>query len=77
MEKSLFEKHLSFVKKRKNNKEEILSFIKEKTGILLDEKEISLSKKEINLVVSSVKKARLIQKGAPEIIKQKGYTLKG
>ena len=76
MEESLFDKYIINIKKQKNNKEEISLYIKEKTNIELEEKEIILSRKQIKLIVSSVIKQKLFQKNIIEILKEKGYSLK-
>lgn len=76
MDENLFLKHLVNINKRKNNKEEIILYIKENTGVELDESTITLSKKIVTLHTSSVVKQRLFQKNITEILKQKGYTLK-
>ena len=76
MDESFFTKHLIEIKRRKNNKEEILLHIKEKTGIELDEDMFSLSKKDITLHVSSVMKQKLHQKNITSVLQEKGFTLK-
>ncbi len=76
MDESFFIKHLIEIKKRKNNKEEILLHIKEKTGLELHEAMFSLSKKEITLNVSSVMKQKLYQKNIVAVVGEKGFTLK-
>jgi hypothetical protein len=76
MEEALFKKHLINIKNQKNNKEEISSYIKEKTGIELNEEDIILSKKQIKLNISSVIRQKLFQKKITDLLKQKGYSLK-
>lgn len=76
MDESLFIKHLVNIKKQKNNKEEVILYIKEKTGIELSESMITLSKKEVTLHLSSVVKQKLFQKNIEELLKEKGYRLK-
>lgn len=77
MEEALFTKHLIEIKKQKNNKKEVILIVKEKTGIVLKEKEVFLSKKEVVFHVSSVKRSKITQKRIIEILKQEGYVLKG
>ena len=76
MDQSLFTKHLVNINKQKNNKAEILLYIKEKTNIVLEEKDIVLSKKQVKLNISSVIKQKLFQKNITGLLKEKGYTLK-
>ena len=76
MDESLFKKHLINIKKQKNNKEEIVLFIKDHIGIEIDESMFTISKKEITFNLSSVIKHKLFQKNIEELLKQKGYTLK-
>ena len=76
MDQSLFTKHIVNIKKQKNNKEEVLLYIKEKTNIGLEEKDIVLSKKQVKLNISSVIKQKLFQKNIAGLLKEKGYTLK-
>ncbi|MFA6608554.1 MAG: hypothetical protein WCT07_01435 [Candidatus Paceibacterota bacterium] len=76
MDESLFKKHIINIKRRKNNKEELILFIKEKTGVDLEETMITLSKKEVSFHLSSVVKQKLFQKNIEEILKQKGFTFK-
>lgn len=73
MDKSLFERHLRQIKKQKDSKEELLNYIKEKTGIELDENNIVVSKKEVVFNVSSVVKQKLFQKKIEEVLNEKGY----
>lgn len=76
MDEALFKKHLTNIKKQKNNKEEIVLFIKEKIGIDIDESTFTISKKEITFNLSSVIKHKLFQNNLEELLKQKGYSLK-
>ena len=59
----------------KKVQEEILLYIQEKTGILLQEEEIQIRKKKIHLRTSSVKRNNLIQKNIQTILQEKGFTL--
>ncbi len=74
MDESLFVKHLIQIKKQKNSKEEVINYIKEKTGIDLNDNMITISKKEVIFIVSSVLKQKLHQKNISEVLKDKGYS---
>lgn len=76
MDESLFVKHLIQIKKQKTAKEEILTYIKEQTGIELQETMIALVKKNITFHVSSVTKQKLHQKNIAKILMEKGYLTK-
>ncbi len=76
MDESLFNKYINSVKKHKDNKDEIINYIKEKTGIILKEETIVISKKEIILYISSTLKHKLFQKNIKAILLEKGLTLK-
>lgn len=73
MDSSLFVKHLLQIKKQKNSKEEVLNYIKEITGIELEEEMIIISKKQITFTVSSVLKQKLHQKNINKVLEEKGY----
>lgn len=77
MDESFFIKHLIQIKKQKNSKEELLLYIKEKTGIELEEIMITISKKIVTFTVSSVIKQKLHQKNISKILEDKGYIIKG
>lgn len=74
MDDSLFIKYAIQIKKQKNSKDEIISYIKEKIRIELQEEMITVSKKQIVFQVSSVMKQKLFQKGIVKILEEKGYT---
>ncbi len=76
MDESLFIKHINQIKKRSNNKIEIILYIKEKTGIEVEEENISIKKKEITLNISSTIKQRLFQFKIKEELEKKGFVLK-
>jgi hypothetical protein len=76
MEESLFKKHIQAVQERSTTKEKIITIILEKTGIQIQQEELSLLKKQITLSTSSVKKTKLFQRGIKEIVESLGYTLK-
>jgi hypothetical protein len=74
MDESLFIKHFLQIKKQKKSKEEVLNYIKEKTGIILQEEMITVSKKQIIFQISSVIKQKLFQKDIVKVLEEKGYT---
>jgi hypothetical protein len=53
-----------------------LLFIKERTGIELQEEMITISKKQLTFTVSSIVKQRLYQKNVNSLLEEKGYTVK-
>ena len=75
MEQGLFTKYAHTLKERTDSKQEIISSLLKLTGIQIEESEITLSKKKINFLMSSVKKTSLIQKGSKEYLQTLGYTL--
>lgn len=75
MDQGLFVKHIQSLLSRSTAKKEIIAFLLEKTGVQVEEEEITLSKKNILLSMSSVKKTSLIQKGSKDILQGIGYTL--
>lgn len=75
MDEGLFVKHITLLRGTKKVQEEILLYIQEKTGILLQEEEIQIRKKKIHLRTSSVKRNNLIQKNIQIILQEKGFTL--
>lgn len=75
MNEGLFKKHIQQILSRNNAKQKIILTIKEKTGIELDESEITLSKKVVVISTSSVKRASLLQKGSKDALTLIGYTL--
>lgn len=76
MDESLFIKHLVQIKKQKNSKEEVINYIKEKTGIELEELNITVSKKQITFNISSTIKQKLHQKNINKVLEEKGYLVK-
>lgn len=74
MDESLFVKHFLQIKKQKNSKDEIIAYIKEKTGIELEEGNITIAKKEILFQVSSVVKQKLFQKNINDVLNEKGFS---
>ena len=76
MDESLFIKHALQIRKQKNSKDEIVTYIKEKTGIELQEEMFSVSKKQVIFSVSSVIKQKLFQKNIEKILEERGYITK-
>lgn len=75
MNEGLFKKHIEQILSRTNAKQKIILTLEDKTGVHLEEAEIILSKKNVILSTSSVKKSALLQKGCKEILHSLGYTL--
>jgi type II secretory pathway component PulL len=75
MDEGLFSKHLLQLRKQKDAKTKIISFLEEKTGVSLEEKDFDISNKTVHLQVSSVKKAKLLQKNSGGLLSELGYTL--
>ncbi len=75
MDEGLFRKHLQVLHTRLHNKEQLLSLIKESTGVTLLEEEVGLEKKQITLFTSSTKKNTLLRKGLKDILASEGYSL--
>jgi hypothetical protein len=76
MDEGLFKKYSVSIKNQQDSKKEIIEYIKEKTGVVLTSEEVSLSKKEITVFTTSVKKSRLSQKNIKALLEEKGYRLK-
>jgi hypothetical protein len=76
MDQGLFKKHFLQIQKNKDSKDEVLLYIQEATGIILKPEEITLSKKNVTVQTSSVKRSQLIQRKTKEILEKKGYSLK-
>lgn len=75
MDQGLFAKHIRNIEERTSAKQIIIENIFEKTGVRLEEPELVLTKKNVTLSTSSVKKTALIQKGGKEILSSLGYNL--
>ena len=76
MDNNLFKKYSIQIDTQKKSKKEISSYIEEVTGIRIEEKNITISKKAVSLNLSSVQKSKLIQKDIQKKLSEKGYTLK-
>ncbi len=75
MDGSLFKKYEQRIYKNKTEKEEVLKYIKERTGVVLDGAEIALDNKKIKIQTSSTKKAFLRKGNVAGCLQEKGYTL--
>lgn len=75
MEEGLFTKHLLALKQRSDSKEKIIAAVFEKTGVQIEKEELTVSKKQVKLSLSSVKRSILFQKGIQEILQSLGYSL--
>ena len=75
MDNSLFDKYKKVVEKRDEDKEIIINFIKEKTGVILDYNEIIIDEKKITLNISSIKKSILFKNKVGELLKELGFIL--
>jgi hypothetical protein len=76
MDQSLFKKYSLQVQKNKNEKDELIIFIQEKFGIALEHQDVTLSKKDVTLIISSAQKAFFNARKIKDVLKEKGYTLK-
>lgn len=75
MDQGLFTKHIKAIKERTSIKETIITSILERTGIALEESEITILKKTVSLSTSSVKKMALLRKNSKDVLNDLGYTL--
>ena len=76
MDGSLFSKHIKQFKKQKEDKDEVILIGERTTGIVLDEKDIAISKKEVKINTTSTIKHKLFQKKVSEKLKEGGYIFK-
>lgn len=76
MDQGLFSKHIKKFQEILDNKNYIIKIIKEYTGVILNENEVTISKKEIIINTTSVKKNILVQKNYKDILNKKGFILK-
>lgn len=76
MDEGLFKKYTKTLQERDKAKESLIAIIKEKTGIVLNEEEINISKKEVTLFISSVKKTQLLRKNIKELLEAQGFSFK-
>lgn len=76
MEEGLFLKYKKTIQNKIDEREGVCKEILEKTGIDIDVKNISISKKEIIINTTSVIRNKLIQKNIKSTIFKNGYTVK-
>lgn len=75
MDNSLFTKYKQVVEKRDEDKEKIINFVKEKTGVVLNYSEIVIDDKKITLNISSIKKSILFKSKIGELLKELGFII--
>lgn len=76
MDNSLFEKYKKVINKQEVEKERIINLIKEKTGIVLKEKQIVLDEnKKVTIFVSSIQKNIFKLKNVSDFLKKEGFLL--
>jgi len=76
MDPSLFNKHLQHIQTHIDSKKELILYIQERTGIALNYKALTLSKKEVTFHLSSALKQKMFQKNITAILKEKGFNMK-
>ena len=76
MDDGLFGKYGKLLIVRNTALEEIRTYIKKETGVILEQEEIILTKKTLSFQTSSVKKTTLRKKSVIEFLTTKGYTIK-
>lgn len=76
MDQGLFKKYTVQIQKNINIKEEVLMYIQEKVLVVLEQEEIAISKKNVTIQTSSVKRSLLLQRNIKEKLLEKGYTVK-
>jgi hypothetical protein len=76
MDEGLFAKYTRTITARNTTKQTIIETILEKTGIQVEQDEIVITKKEVALSISSVKKMALTKKNIEEVLSSLGYSLK-
>ena len=69
----LFQKYTKVLTQKKNEKDEIISFLLQETGALFTTEEIVIQKHTIQFYTSSVKKAVLQKKSIQDFLNKKGY----
>jgi Zn-dependent M16 (insulinase) family peptidase len=75
MDLNLFAKHIKQINKNKTEKEKILNYIQKKTGVILEESNITIKQKKITLNTSSVIYSKLIQKNIQGLLEEIGFVL--
>lgn len=75
MDNSLFSKYQKVIKDSGDKKQAVIDLIEKNSGLKLNNEEISIKKKEINLFISSAKKSKLHQSEIKKILNEAGYIL--
>ncbi len=75
MDGSLFSKIQSLIDIKTKEKNEVISFLKEKTGIEIKEEQIEIKGKKVFLYLDSNQKILFIKNKGDSFIKEKGFTL--
>lgn len=75
MDQGLFTKHIKNILERDALKQKVMLLLLETTGIELDDSEITLSKKNVSISTSSVKRSILLKKGLKDILQSNGFNL--
>jgi len=75
MELNLFAKYKILIDTNKKEKDGIISIIKEKTGIIMSDKDIVIKKKEIRMYISSGERTMFIVRGGLTLFKKEGYKI--
>lgn len=73
MEISLFAKYKLLLKETEGKEKELRAHVTEKTGLVLDEKEVLVRDTKVILRLSSAKRGVFLLKKGKEIIEEKGY----
>ena len=75
MDTSLFLKIKKLVEEKTTEKKELLFFLKEKTGINIEEDQIEIKGKKVYLYLNSNQKIIFLQKKGSEYIQEKGFSV--
>ncbi len=75
MEEGLFKKYQARILKNKKEKQDIIDHIQLTTDISLEESELAIEGKKVQLYTTSTKRSALNKKNVQIHMKEKGYTL--
>lgn len=75
MNEGLFSKYSKVLQEKKSEKKEVLQLLFSISGIIFNEEEITVHKKNISFNTSSVKKSFIVQKNIKSKIEAMGYTI--
>ena len=67
---------IKLIEEKTSEKKELLIFLKEKTGLELNEDQIEIKDKKISLYLNSNQKLLFHQKNGKDFIQEKGFTIK-